>query len=88
MQLSPATGQPDATAPLEEATVVGTTVMVEEAEVIGIHPAGQEIAVVCTCGVDFDVARVCPVEVAGDVDVEDEMTTAAPLARYIFACCA
>jgi len=65
---------------------VGTTVMVEEADVIGIHPAGQETAVVGTSGVIFDVARVCPVEVAGDV--EDEMTTAAPLARYIFACCA
>jgi hypothetical protein len=62
--------------------------MVEEADVIGIHPAGQETAVVGTSGAVFEVARVCPVEVAADVDVEDEMTTAAPLARYIFACCA
>ena len=67
---------------------MGTTVMVDEADVIGIHPAGQETAVVGTSGVVCEVARVCPVEVAGDVDVEDEMTTAAPLARYIFACCA
>ena len=67
---------------------MGTTVMVEDADAIGIHPAGQETAVVGISGVVFDVARVCPVEVAGDVEVEDEMTTAAPLARYIFACCA
>ena len=89
-QLSPATGQPDGAAPLEpdDETVVGTTVMVEEAEVIGIHPAGQEIAVVTTRAVVLVVPRVCEVDVAGEVDVDDEMTICAPLARYIFACCA
>lgn len=85
-QLSPATGQPEAAAPVEEeATVVGTTVIVDEADVMGMHPAGQEIAVLTTEGV---VARVCEVEVAGEVDVDDEMTICAPLARYILACCA